>query len=74
MNLQDFKNCDPDALKLKQKYQLMRIAGGAHAQEILGERVYKRALEMIRERDTLPPGTIEIDDMYPSYNEQEDNR
>ena len=52
----------------------MRIAGGAHAQEILGERVYKRALEMIRERDTLPPGTIEIDDMYPSYNEQEDNR
>ena len=73
MNLHDFKNCDPDALKLKQKYQLMRIAGGAHAQEILGERVYKRALEMIRDRDTMF-GSNEIDDLYPSYTEQEDKR
>lgn len=69
MQLSDFKNCDPDKLKLKQKHELMRIAAGHNAQKLLSPAVYKRALEMMNEYDRN-----DSERQYSSYKDQEDRR
>lgn len=47
-----YKNCDPYKLKLKQKYEIMRIAGSCSehvAVKMLGKETYKVARAMYNE-------------------------
>lgn len=47
-----YKDCDPYSLKLKQKYEIMRVAGATPehiAVKMMGKETYQKALSMYKE-------------------------